>query len=66
MVEPPKKQPPAVAEKTMDDDADLEPGEPSDAAAFSYTEQSIRMAFVRCMNLLTLFNKVSKLVNLVT
>ncbi|XP_046651107.1 protein lifeguard 1-like [Daphnia pulicaria] len=31
----------------MDDDADLEPGEPGDAAAFSYTEQSIRKAFVR-------------------
>jgi hypothetical protein len=50
MVEPPKKQPPAVAEKTMDDDADLEPGEPGDAAAFSYTEQSIRKAFVRYWN----------------
>ncbi|XP_046651109.1 protein lifeguard 1-like [Daphnia pulicaria] len=47
MVEPPKKQPPVVAEKTMDGGADLEPGEPGDAAAFSYTEQSIRKAFVR-------------------
>jgi hypothetical protein len=50
MVEPPKKQSPAVAEKTMDDGANLEPGEPGDAAAFSYTEQSIRKAFVRYWN----------------